>query len=275
VSRVLQDRGHVVIGLQTYEPGRREDGLQRLHRSILGHYFRLQTAERHLSARSRQRRRGGGAKAIRQVEMERQRLGRELHTGVGQLLASIRLQREIIAHLMPEPAAAVQQALNSIGELAAAALDQVRSISKRLHPPGWQRLSLEEALGQLWEISGIPQRFEAALEIQPPPRQPDLEIKVLLYRAAQEALSNLVRHARATCVQMALACSEERLILTVRDDGVGFAARALFSAAPTASAGIGLRAIREQAEGLGARFSIESGAQGTTLEVSAPFTPAE
>ena len=60
----------------------------------------------------------------------------------------------------------------------------------RLHPPEWQRLTLESALQQLWDISGIPEKYQVSLHIQPLPREPELEVKVLMYRAAQEALSN-------------------------------------------------------------------------------------
>jgi len=169
-----------------------------LETSLLQHCLRLQSAERDLSTFARQRRSGSGRGAVRQIELERQRLGRELHTGLGQMLAAIRLQLEIVAALLPGPPALVQQALSRISTLANDALEQVRSVSARLHPPEWQRLTLEAALQQLWDMSGIPQRFQSSFRIQPLPHEPDLEVKVLIYRAAQEALSNIARHARAT-----------------------------------------------------------------------------
>jgi signal transduction histidine kinase len=176
-----------------------------LQSSLLRHCLRLQRAERDLSTFARQ-----------------QRPGRELHTGLGQMLAAIRLQLETVAALLPDPPTLVQQALSRISTLANEALEQVRSVSSRLHPPEWQRLTLEAALQQLWDLSGIPQRFEASLRIQPLPHEPDLEVKVLMYRAAQEALSNVVRHARATRVDAALETRDDRMILTIQDDGVGF-----------------------------------------------------
>ena len=243
-----------------------------LETSLLRHCLRLQCAERDLSAFARQRRRGSGRGAVRQIELERQRLGRELHTGLGQMLAAIRLQLEIVAALLPDPPSLAQQALSRISTLANEALEQVRSVSGRLHPPEWQRLTLEAALQQLWDLSGIPHRLEASLRIQPLPREPDLEIKVLMYRAAQEALSNVARHARATRVDVVLETRDDCLILTIRDDGVGFDVAGLLRGPASVASGIGLRSIREQAAALGGKLEIESGPSGTTLVVSVPFS---
>jgi signal transduction histidine kinase len=243
-----------------------------LESSLLRHYLRLQLAERKLFTFARNRRRGTGRGAVRQIELERQRLGRELHTGLGQMLAAIRLQLEIVAALLPGPPALVQQALNRISTLADEALEQVRSVSGRLHPPEWQRLTLQSALEQLWDISGIPQRFEASLRIQPLPHEPDLDVKVLIYRAAQEALSNVARHARATRVDAALETRDDCVILTIRDDGVGFDVAGLLRRPASLASGIGLRSIREQAAALNGKLEIESGPAGTRLVVSVPFS---
>lgn len=246
-----------------------------IQHSFFRHYLELQVAERHLSARTRRLRSGGGASTIRQLELERQRLGRELHTGVGQLLAAIRMQLEVIAGHLPEPPIMVLQALGRISTLAEDALDQVRTVSKRLHPPEWQRLTLSAALDQLWEASGVPQRFEGRLELRPLPHEPDLEIKVLLYRGTQEALSNLMRHAKATRIDILLEGGESAITLRVIDNGVGFNAPALLAAPASLTAGIGLRSIREQAEAIGAKLAIESGPNGTKLELLAPYRVSE
>ena len=247
-------------------------GLLHLESSLLRHYLRLQCAERDLSTFARQRHRGSGRGAVRQIELERQRLGRELHTGLGQMLAAIRLQLEIVAALLPDPPAPLQQALNRISTLANEALEQVRSVSARLHPPEWQRLTLEAALEQLWDLSGIPQRFEASLRISPLPHEPDLDVKVLIYRVAQEALSNVARHARATRIDAALETRDDRVILTIRDDGVGFDVAGLLRGPAGVASGIGLRSIREQAATLGGKLEIESTPAGTKLLVSVPFS---
>jgi signal transduction histidine kinase len=270
---VWESRESVLIAVQATggEP-RETNELLHLQRQLTFHFFRLLGLERLLFTRAQVRRGRGGRNAVRQIEMERQRLGRELHTGVGQGLAAIRLQLEVIAAELPSPPSGIRQALANLSTLAADTMEQVRGIAKRLHPPEWQRLTLESAICQLWEISGVPQRFEASLRIDPLPWEPQLEVKVLIYRGLQEALSNLVRHSEATRIDVALEVRDGKLFLSIQDNGVGFDAAAMFSAPASVASGIGLRSIRETAQELGGRLEVESGPYGTKLVVSvAPF----
>ena len=246
-------------------------GLLQLQSRFVAHYFRLQTAERKLFNRMQSTRPAAGISAVRQIEKERERLGRELHTGVGQLLVAIRLQLEVIASQLSKPPAAVEQALERIALLAGDAGEQIRSLSRRLHPPEWQRLTLESAIRQLWESSGVPERFDASLEIEPLARELEQEGKVLVYRAAQEALANLVRHAKASRVKMTLAARDSNVILRMEDNGVGFDVARLWNAPENVTQGIGLRSIRELASSLGGVLDIVSGKEGTRLELSVPL----
>jgi signal transduction histidine kinase len=247
----------------------------RIEDGIFRHYPRLQRAQRELSDRARGRGNGGRCRAARQIELERQRLGRELHASVGQMLAAIGLQLEVIATQMPDPAEAIERALDAIGRLAGGALEQVRGISRRLHPPEWQRLTLEAALSELWEVTGIPQRFQARLGIQTLPQEPAQEIKALFYRAAQEGLANIARHSAASRVEMTLEARSGTVSLTIGDDGRGFDAAGMAAAPASIERGIGLRSIREEAAGLGGRLEIKSGPDGTRLTVLGPFAPRE
>ena len=239
---------------------------------MLNACLRLGKAEQSLAARVHTGRRQSARSVLRQIEIERQRLGRELHTGVGQMLAAIRLQSEVVASRLADPEPQVAQALGRMGMLVQDALEQVRSISSVIYPPAWQQASLEEALKHLWALSGIPERFQAELQIAPQTAEPDRDVKILIYRAAQEALSNIARHSRASRVSMTLEHLEGRLVMRVSDDGVGFDASRAFSPASSTSGGIGLRTIRDQAESLGGIISLQSGPHGTTLEVSVPLS---
>ncbi len=234
------------------------------------HYFRLEAAERKLAARVRGKRRGSAWKATRQIELERQRLGRELHTGVGQMLAAVRLQLELISAHVVDPSATVRQALERISILVRDALEEVRSISKRLHPPDWQRLTLESALRLLWGMSGVPETYQATFYIDALPFEPDLNRKILIYRCLQEAVSNVTRHSRAQRVNVSLRFVGGMLILTVTDDGVGFDADRVLSGPPSLASGIGLHAVREHAAALGGKLDIQSGPLGTKLGLSVP-----
>jgi len=248
------------------------EGLLRVQLNLLQHYFRLQQAEGNLRAKERSR--APEPNVLRQIERERQRLGAELHTGVGQLLSAIRLQLEIVSSNLTAGSPVVQTALERISALSADALEQVRSIAKRLHPPEWQRLTLESALEQLWDLSGIPQTFEAHLRLDRLPQQPELDAKVLIYRAAQEAISNLVRHSRATRAELTLELRDRDIALRVEDNGIGFDVKGLSEAPPSLAAGIGLRTIREQTEHLGGSLQIESGSKGTRLLAVVPLDPS-
>jgi signal transduction histidine kinase len=245
------------------------DDLLHLHSKLRRHYERLEVAEKRLAGGLwRHQPRTG---AIRQIELERQRLGRELHTNVGQLLAAIRLHLELLVTQLPAPPPAVLQGLDRIAKLSADALDQVRTIARRLHPPEWQRLRIEDAIRQVWQVSGIPERFTSRLNIQELPEQPSVNVKVVLYRALQELLSNVIRHSRASQVDAVLAREGGNAVLRVEDDGSGFDVQELVYGPVDLARGIGLRSIREQTVSLGGGFRIESSPGGTLVEVSLPL----
>jgi signal transduction histidine kinase len=254
------------------EQTREEASLRGLEGDVLRRFFRLEQTARKLVAHARRRQAGGGRDVIEQIEAERARLGRELHTGVGQLLVSILRQAELAEAQVLINGAEARQTLGRISAAAAEALSLVRAVGRRLHPPEWQRLKLETALEQLWQMSGIPQRFQAELDLAALPVQPDPVIKALFYRATQEALANIDEHAHASRVRLALASDGARIELTVWDNGPGIDTAALAAAPALIGEGLGLRSIREQASAIGGRMIFESGPLGTKLVVSVPST---
>ena len=272
---VLRAPEGLLLGAEDQRPPETCDqvlALRQLEQRLLLGYFRLQALEKNLSIRAARRKRGAGRLAVRQIELERRRLGSELHTGVGQMLAAIRLQLEIVSNQVVHPATPVRHALENIAALVTEALDQVRSVSRRLHPPEWQRLTIDAALRRLWNLSGIPLTFEAILDIPPLHREPDVEVKTLLYRTAQEGLSNIIGHSRAKKVAMSLRSQQDSLVLELEDDGVGFDAFALARTPSGIATGIGLRSITELTQGLGAKIAVESGPSGTKLVLSTPYS---
>jgi signal transduction histidine kinase len=237
----------------------------------LRRFSRLERSARNLVERSRRRQTGGDRTVIELFEGERTRLGLELHTGAGQLLVSILRQVELAEAQLPAGQTEALQTLGRIATTASEVLAIVRTVGARLHPPEWQRLSLEAALEQLWRMGGFPQRYHAELALATLPAQTDPAIKALFYRAAQEALSNIDRHAHATRVRLALTAGAESIELTVWDNGTGIDTAALAAAPATIGAGLGLRSIREQAASVAGKVDLESGPLGTKLVVSAPF----
>jgi signal transduction histidine kinase len=270
VWRILTLSDGLLMGAQSEFPGDStvtdEIDLRRLSDHFVLHYFRLERVERRLAGK---RRGSNAAKLQRQMEEERNRLGRELHTDVGQLLTAVGLQLNDIVQHLPDAIEAVRSALARIRELLAKAIDLVRNISRRVHMPDMLEHTLEEAIRQMWETSGIPQNYAAELDLQPLPSEPDLHVKTAVYRAAQEALSNLARHARATRVRMSMALEGDDIVLRVFDDGATPDPEQKENAKKTW--GIGLRSIREQVEALGGRLTLIHTAEGFTLEVRVPL----
>lgn len=249
-------------------PGADLAGLADVQDRMMRHYFRLLRVQEDLDRRLR-RSASGAAAAIEQIDAERARLAHELHSGAGQALAGIKIHLELIDSYLKSPPEQVRNSLHRIGLLAQEALQQVRSLSRRVHPPDWERLGLGEALLRLWENSGIPGKFEAALSLAPLPAEPPHHLRVLLYRVAQEALANAIRHAAAQRLSLTLTGSPGSLRLTVEDDGKGFDPAATF-AGGSASHGIGLRSMHEQVRWTGGELRVESGTWGTRITACVP-----
>jgi signal transduction histidine kinase len=261
----------VILSLQVRERAadhaeRTMEGLGSLQSRMLDHYFKLLRLQQALDSRSERGRRHSGAGWIEQLERERARIGRELHTGAGQAYSAIRYQLEWIARKAPELPEEIRACLERIGKAARDADAEVRAVSRWLHPPDWQALRLTEALRNLWHSSGIPETFQATLtlgELTPEPPHP---VRVTIYRIVQEGLSNAIRHSGATQLALTVEQSNGEIHLRLHDNGHGFDMQR-----PADAKTIGLRSMQEQARALGGAVNIQSGAGGTTLEVRIPL----
>jgi signal transduction histidine kinase len=250
-----------------------EEGTQLLRdmqRTTVRNYFRLLSAHRDLESHGRRGGRPIGAILAEALETERTRIARDLHSGVGQTLAGIRINLDLIDARLPAPPPGVRECLDRIQMLADQSLDQVRSISRRLHPPDWQRLGLADAIELLWNTTGIPEKFHATLDVRRIQVEPSHAVRVALYRAAQEGLSNLMRHAEATEVRLLLEPQGERIHFVFEDNGKGFDTNIVLGKPDSRMPGIGLRALREEVEGLAGDWRISSGPSGTRMEILLP-----
>ncbi len=217
--------------------------------------------------------RSAGTIVSQALEMERTRVGRELHSGVGQSLVGIKVNAELLAAQMPEAPEAVRIGLERIQALAENALSEIRSVSQRLHPPDWQRLDLAGAIEWLWVTSGIPDRFHATLELHPVQSDLPDAVRFAVYRAAQEGIANALRHSGAAALRLEMGQRDDQLYLVLEDNGNGFDAReSLNGKMNPAMRGIGLRAMRNEVQGLGGQFEIQSSPGGTKMEIALPIT---
>jgi signal transduction histidine kinase len=203
-----------------------------------------------------------GRKAVQSLlegqELERKRLARELHDETGQALASILLGlKSLEQQVGPEPVATIR-------ELVGAALDDVRRLTVELRPPALDDFGLQAALERLASLVGRRSGIEIQLSMRAgmalPPDQ-----ETAIYRIVQEALTNIVKHAKASSVSIIVMGSGETVRLVVEDDGDGFDPSAVREGA------LGLVGIRERVAILGGRFHLESApGDGTTIVVELP-----
>jgi two-component system, NarL family, sensor kinase len=208
---------------------------------------------------------------VRSQEDERAWLSRELHDSTSQTLVSAKLLTESAIERLPQQDAAVRPVLARVLARMGEALDGVRAISHRLRPAELDTLGLHTALRQLGEegcaAAGLGFAFDSAGD--EPPGLPD-EVRTTLFRVAQEALTNVQKHARATQVRVLLDSSAAGLRLTVEDDGRGFD---LDAVAQHPRRGIGLRNMRERLNDVDGTFEIVSGAEGTRIVARVPRLP--
>ena len=187
---------------------------------------------------------------------ERQRLARELHDAVTQLLFSASLIAEVLPSLWDRDQAEGRAYLKDLHRLTRGALAEMRTLLLELRPSALTETSLGDLLRQLGDaVDGRTQTpVEVVVEVRGP-LPPD--VKIALYRVAQEALNNVVKHARASHVRVSMrdvhpATGTGGVELRIQDDGCGFD--------PTLASAeqLGLAIMRERAEAIGATLDIES-----------------
>lgn len=202
-------------------------------------------------------------------EAERRRVARELHDEAGQLLASLTVGLRLLEHEAGSPDAVVNR-VQDLRRIADETQDGLHRLASDLRPAALDHLGLVPALGQLAaKLSGAggPLVHLTTVGLEGIRLSPALDIA--LYRIAQEALTNAVRHAGSRNISLVLELREKGVMMVVEDDGKGFDPEARKS-----PDGLGLPGIRERAEMLGGTVLIESNpGSGTTLVVEVPNVP--
>lgn len=195
-------------------------------------------------------------------EAERQRIARDIHDDLGQNLLALKMDLSALANAHPPLA----HELVRIAQHVEASIHSLRTIIRDLRPEALDhglRTAVEQQLHQFTRLSGIACRLRADQTVFNAP--PDPRVDTVLYRILQESLSNIARHAQATRVDIALCRQQQRLILTVSDNGVGL------PGAPARRNG-GLLGIEDRVTQAGGQFHVASRpGQGTALSMSFPL----
>ncbi len=204
-------------------------------------------------------------------EEERGRVARELHDGISQTLVGIRYALEVTRRQLSTDKRDVPKTLDKGIEGLASAIQEIRNISRDLRPGVLDDLGLGPALKALTDDftarTGMTSEFSTVVFRN----RLDAEAKIALYRVAQEALTNIERHADASMVRVSVRGDRRGAILTISDNGQGLEdGRKRADASPRG--GIGLRNMQERMEQLNGGLAITSGKSGTTIEARAPLS---
>ncbi|MDH6222167.1 sensor histidine kinase [Streptomyces pseudovenezuelae] len=205
----------------------------------------------------------GAGRALSAQERERHRIARELHDEVGQTLTAVLLQLKRVADRAPE---GLREEVGQAQEATRAGLDEIRRIARRLRPGVLEELGLSSALRSLaaeFTTHGLTVRHDVSGELPPLTEESEL----VVYRVAQEGLTNTARHASADRAEVRLRPVADGLELLVRDNGKGIG---------TAVDGAGISGMRERALLIGARFSLAPApGRGTDVRLLIPVAVAE
>jgi len=213
-------------------------------------------------------------RVVRSQEEERARLSRDLHDGISQWLVSIKLQIEAALERLrgtPEQAAAARTGFEKTATQINGVLAEVRRISHDLRPAILDDLGLAAALEHLcgeWRESSPQTQIVFVQEghHEDGTALSDV-VNTVLFRVAQEALTNIARHANASHIRMRLYDGHNLLMLHVQDNGNGFDPGQVDD---HSRHGIGLRNMRERMEAVGGELAIDSSAAGTSISAIIP-----
>ena len=201
--------------------------------------------------------------ALAAEEAERKRIARELHDGLGQMLASVRLH--MAARSGPD------RAFADLEEMLAESSDEVRFISHNLMPQALERKGLDPAVEEFCERIARTKKLNIISHLEPVSYLLSPSASLMLYRVLQELVSNTLKHAGATELYITLVPEDHAVILTVEDNGRGFDLQTGLQ-----KEGIGLGNLRERIAQAGAQLDIESSlGNGALFVVHLPVPPAQ
>ncbi|MCS6799238.1 MAG: sensor histidine kinase [Myxococcota bacterium] len=207
-------------------------------------------------------------RALLAAERQRQTIARELHDGLGQELTALRIAAELCEQHRDDPSR-VARLVEGMRDGASRALDELRRAVRALRPVQLDEAGLHVALRRLAEDAAERGGIRVEAHIDPLQQPLPAAVELAVYRVAQEALGNVLRHAAARRVWVALRRDPAGLVLEVRDDGRGFDEAA-------ENAGLGLQGMRERAALLGGELSIHSTPSvGTTVRFLIPPSSLE
>jgi signal transduction histidine kinase len=203
---------------------------------------------------------------------ERRRLARELHDSVGQLLAAIAMNIEMVRSEAHNLSANTAKRVDDNAQLVEQVSTEIRTISHLLHPPLLDEVGLWSALE--WYVDGFSERSKISTSLQLPPNLARLpaDTEMAVFRAVQEGLTNVHRHSGSSSCSVRVIEEDNWLHVEIRDHGKGITREKQLSLAASRG-GVGIRGMQERIRQLGGMLEINSSDSGTTVLVSLPKLP--
>ena len=216
---------------------------------------------------------GGSKSPLASVEMlvnaqetERQRLSRQMHDGPAQALSNFILQTEIAMRLLEIDAGQARDELNSLKTSAMGTFQKVRNFIFELRPMMLDDLGLVPTIRRYADAFKEQAGLDVGVTVTGNERRLAPYLEVMLFRAIQELLGNTARHSQATQVKVMLDMGDDRVRVSVDDNGKGFDAESVLQ-----GTSLGLKLIRERAEMLGGSFEIDSSVgKGSRISFAVP-----
>jgi len=200
---------------------------------------------------------------------ERRRLARDLHDGVGQLLAALSMNLSSIGTDLERLSKTATKVADS-STLVSDMIRDIRTISHLLHPPLLDEVGLRPAL-QVY-IEGFAERSKISVDLDLPADFARLprDAETAIFRFVQECLTNVHRHSESLAAQIRVTRSDGVVEVEVRDQGKGIPAEKISEVAVTGSPGVGLRGMRERLSQLGGSLEIKSDGKGAAVVAKLP-----
>ena len=212
---------------------------------------------------------------IKAQEAERSRIAQELHDGINQLIASVKMRLRKVEGSLPDLKPAAREILRRCDELLVKVLEENRRIAHNLRPTDLDNLGLAAACTSFCNDVQLRTSLQFQCRITSANQRLSSMVELHLFRIVQEAINNIEKHARAKSVKLQLRFQGQFVVLKIQDDGQGFDTRTL-KAVKKIRHGLGLTNMRERALSLGGSYEIKSApGRGTVIMVRVPLAVAQ
>jgi PAS domain S-box-containing protein len=243
-------------------------------RDSQGHIMGASTIARDISERQRSeqvlKEAELSGRLLQMQDQERRRIARELHDGLGQLLAAISMNVGKVMKEKGKLSPATERCVEENSSLVEQALAEIRTLAYLLHPPMLDEVGLSAALKLYTQGFAERSKINVGLELSADLGQLPKDNELCLFRIAQECLTNVHRHSGSPEATVRLVRTSSGIELEIKDEGRGLDKGTQAKLASGESVGVGFRGMQERVRQIGGTLTVESNGHGTSVKVSLP-----